>query len=105
MTLAETIITWILAGLFVLAGAFKFHPRTNVDAKRWELSWSFLRVVGVVEIVAAVALFWYPYWASGVLLVIMAGALGVGVRGKNYKELIHPGITAGLLLFILLRAL
>ena len=105
MNSIETWIIPLLAIMFVFAGGMKFHKRTLHDAERWELSWNFLRVVGVVEIAAAVALFWYPYWASGVLLVIMSGALGVGVRGKNYKELIHPGITAALLAFVLLRNL
>ena len=105
MSVPETIVTWLLAGLFVLAGAFKFHPRTQIDAERWGYPVQFLQVVGVVEIAAAIALFWYPCRASAALLVIMAGALGTTYRHRNYKELIHPTITAALLFFVLLQNL
>lgn len=98
----ETWITRLLRVIFVFAGAMKFHPRSKIDAERWGYSLNFLRLVGVVEIGAAIALFWDPYWAAATLLIIMAGALGTSYKHRNYKELIHPAVTTLLLLFVLL---
>ncbi|MGB1697942.1 MAG: DoxX family protein [Thermoplasmatota archaeon] len=105
MTFLDTWLLRILLALFLFAGALKFTKRGQVDADRWGYSIHFLRLVGVVEIAAAVALFWYPYWASAVLLVVMAGALGTSYKHRNWKEMVHPAITAALLFTVLFRNL
>lgn len=105
MTYIDTWIPRLLLAIFVFAGAVKFTKRGIHDAARWELSLPLVRTVGVVEIVAAVTLFWYPYWAAAVLLCIMAGALGVTVKQKLYKELVHPLVTTAMLGWVLARNL
>jgi hypothetical protein len=102
MSFFDTWIPRLLLAIFVLAGASKFTARSKIDAERWGYSLNFLRLVGVVEIGAAIALFWDPYWAAATLLIVMAGALGTSYKHRNYKELVHPLVTTGLLLFVLL---
>lgn len=105
MGFLDTWIPRVLLAVFLFAGALKFTKRGHVDATRWGYSIQFLRVVGAVEIAAAITLFWYPYWASAVLLAIMAGALGTSYKHRNWKELIHPATTTALLAWVLVRSL
>lgn len=107
------ILDWILAGtlaaLFVAATAVKFlRPKGNArDAKRWQVPVRFVQAVGVTELFAAPLLLWpvtRPY-AAGYLAVLMVGALGMQVRVRGWKEMIHPAVTLGLLVWLMVRSI
>ena len=106
-------LDWILAGtlaaLFVAATAVKFlRPEGNRrDAARWRVPVRFVQWVGVTELMAAPLLLWPVSrpWAAIYLAVLMVGALGMQVRVRGWKEMIHPAVTLGLLVWLLVRSL
>lgn len=105
-------LDWILAGflcaLFLAAGAIKFlRPDGNArDASRWNVSVELTHAVGAAELVAAPLLL-VPItrpWMAAFLTLVMVGAIGMQVRVRGWKEIIHPTVTLGLLAWVLIRS-
>lgn len=107
------ILDWVLAGflaaLFLAAGVVKFaRPEGNArDAARWRVPVRFVQAVGVAELVAAPLLLWpTSRFASCLFLaVVMIGAIGMQIRVRGWKEIVHPTVTLGLVAWLALRTL
>ncbi len=106
-------LDWFLAGflaaLFLAAAAVKFlRPAGNArDAARWNVPVELTHAVGAAELVAAPLLL-VPVtrpWMAAFLALVMVGAIGMQVRVRGWKEIIHPTVTLGLLGGLFLRSL
>lgn len=97
-----------LATLFLAAAAVKFlRPEGNVrDARRWRVPVAFVQAVGVLELLAVPFLVWPSSRLAACILYagLMVGAIGMQLRVRGWKEIIHPAVTLGLLVWLALRS-
>lgn len=113
MNIALWIVAAVLAGMFALAGGMKaVRPKdTLLPIMAWSRRWSplQLKALGVVELLGAIGLIvpratgiapvLTPLAAVG-CAVIMAGALAVHARMKDYAGLAMPGVLLVLALVV-----
>jgi len=91
----------VLALTFLLTGGGKLvgMPPSPENFTRWGLSMTFMRAVGIAEVVGGLALLVprvAPFAALG-LVLLMFGALKTGVE---FRELLHVALPAVLLLLL-----
>lgn len=109
-----TILSVILAIMFLMAGAMKLMtPQQKLAMK---MGWAndvpamTIKLIGLIEVVGAFALV-LPLWmelpantsfyAAGVLLVLMIGAVGVHLRRGEKKEMMMPLVLLILLGYLM----
>ena len=101
-------VVWAMVGVaaltFFVTGASKLLalPPSPENFQRWGFSMNFMRLIGAVEVLGAIALAWprTSFLAAALLIADMLGALRTGVV---YREALH--IVVPLLLLILLGAI
>jgi len=109
MNRALWVIQALLAALFLYAGGIKFYLPIEEMAKQVQLSGTFLRFIGVCEVLGGVGLV-VPWWtgkhrwltplAAAGLIVIMIGAVTVTAVYIGPKDAIFPAVAGVLLAFV-----
>jgi putative oxidoreductase len=102
INVALWIITVLIAALFFIAGGAKLGGWLDHRFVAWGYSPGFAVVVGVLEIVFAIALLLErsAAWAAFGLMAIMLGATATHLAHGEYASSIVPFVLFGLLGFV-----
>ena len=111
MNIALWIVQVLLAALFLFAGVMKFVMPIEEMTKQMPVAMSgwFLRFIGVAELAGGLGLLlpgllriktWLTPLAAGGLVIIMLGAVGLGLVAGDIMGALMPLVVGALLVFV-----
>lgn len=114
MSIAATILSVVLAAAFAGSGLTKITGQKAMveSAEHFGIPWPRYRLIGVVEVVAAIGLVvgiwvrWIGVAAAVGLVLLMAGAVFFHLRAKDGPKMWGPAAALGVLALVtaILRA-